>query len=306
MSLALARFQARQARVLEDRQQNPLSVLRAAMEDERQKGSFKALCEDWYRVEVQARGLKHPGVPRRYLDKYLVPKLGRLAARDITPADVARMLDDLKGRAPTAANNLLRFTQRIFAFGVRRRIAPSNPAADFPPRLDADETERARSRALGTDELPQLLEKMRETANFSLAPPPNSASVHAARGTSPRAARDCHLQQKGWQPQQGLACTCEIDHRHYRTLPERNRIRQQRIRIQHHISPRNGGARSIGLPGTRSDPIPPRPLTQQSALRSRATHRIEDLRKVTDTKRPAQTRRQTQSPAPTACQSRNP
>lgn len=101
MSLALARIEARQPRVLLDTQQNPLSVRRAALEEERQKGSFKALCEDWYRAEVQARGLKHPGVPRRYLDKYLLPKLGRIAASDITPADVARVLDDLKGRAPT-------------------------------------------------------------------------------------------------------------------------------------------------------------------------------------------------------------
>ena len=166
MSLALARIEARQARVLLDKQQNPLSVRRAALEEERQKGSFKALCEDWYRAEVQARGLKHPAVPRRYLDKYLLPKLGRLAASDVTPADVARVLDELKGRAPTAANDLLRFTRRIFAFGVRRRLVTSNPAADFSPRLDAGGTERARSRALGADELAQLFEKLRETANF--------------------------------------------------------------------------------------------------------------------------------------------
>lgn len=80
--------------------------------------------------------------------------------------DVARALDDLKGCAPTAANDLLRFTRRIFAFGVRRRIVPSNPAADFSPRLDAGGTERPRSRALGADELARLFEKMRETANF--------------------------------------------------------------------------------------------------------------------------------------------
>jgi integrase len=166
MSLALARIEARQARVLLDKQQNPLSVRRAALEEERQKGSFKALCEDWYRAEVQARGLKHPAVPRRYLDKYLLPKLGRLAASDVTPADVARVLDEIKGRAPTAANDLLRFTRRIFAFGVRRRLVTSNPAADFSPRLDAGGTERARSRALGADELARLFEKMRETANF--------------------------------------------------------------------------------------------------------------------------------------------
>jgi hypothetical protein len=42
------------------------------------------------RIEArQARGLKHPAVPRRYLDKYLLPKLGRLPACEITPADLA-------------------------------------------------------------------------------------------------------------------------------------------------------------------------------------------------------------------------
>ncbi|HWL64138.1 MAG TPA: integrase arm-type DNA-binding domain-containing protein [Steroidobacteraceae bacterium] len=166
MALAQARIEARQARVLLDRQQNPLSVRRAALDEERQKGSFKALCEDWYRTEVQARGLKHPGVPRRYLDKYLVPKLGRMAASEVTPADVARLLDCIKGRAPTAANDLLRFTRRIFAFGVRRRLVTSNPAADFSPRLDAGGTERPRSRALSFDEIARLFESARETPNF--------------------------------------------------------------------------------------------------------------------------------------------
>ena len=166
MSLAQARIEARQARVLLDKQQNPLDVRRAALAQERQKGSFKVLCEDWYRAEVQARGLKHPAVPRRYLDKYLLPKLGRLPASDITPSDIARLLDELKGRAPTAANDLLRFTRRIFAFGVRRRFVPSNPAADFSPRLDAGGTERPRSRTLSFDELAQLFEKIRGTPNF--------------------------------------------------------------------------------------------------------------------------------------------
>lgn len=166
MALAQARIEARQARVLLDRQQNPLSVRRAALAEERRKGSFKALCEDWYRAEVQARGLKHPAVPRRHLDRYLLPKFGRLAASDITPADIARLLDELKGRAPTAANDLLRFTRRIFAFGVRRRFVLSNPAADFSPRLDAGGIERPRSRALSLDELAQLFEAIRRTPNF--------------------------------------------------------------------------------------------------------------------------------------------
>jgi integrase len=105
-------------------------------------------------------------VPRRYLDNYLLPKLGRLPACEITPADVTRMLDEIKGRAPTGANDLLRFTRRIFAFGVLRRFLQGNAAADFTPRLDAGGTERARSRALSTDELAHLFEKIRGTPSF--------------------------------------------------------------------------------------------------------------------------------------------
>ncbi len=165
MPLAQARIEARAARVLLDKQQNPLSVRRTALAEERQKGSFKTLCEDWYRAEVQARGLKYPTVPRRYLDKYLLPKLGALPASEITPSDIARLLDGIKARVPTAANDLLRFTRRIFAFGVRRRLVTSNPAADFSPRLDAGGTERPRSRALSLDELAQLFERMRKTPN---------------------------------------------------------------------------------------------------------------------------------------------
>lgn len=166
MPLAMARIEARQARVLLDKQQDPMHLRRAAKAEERQRGSFQELCEDWFRAEVEGRGIKHPAVPRRYLDKYLLPKLGRVAAVDVTPSDVARLIDAVKVRAPAAANDLLRYVRRIFAFGVRRRIVPNNPAADFSPRLDGGGTERPRSRALSTDELAELFESIRKTETF--------------------------------------------------------------------------------------------------------------------------------------------
>jgi len=166
MSLAQARIEARQARVLLDKQQDPLSARRAAEAEQRQRGSFRELCEEWFRSEITGRRLKHPSVPRRHLDKYLLPKLARTAAVDVTPADIARVIDEIKGRAPTAANDLLRFVRRIFAFGVRRRMVLKNPAADFSPRLDGGGTERPRRRALSLDELAQLFEKIREAPRF--------------------------------------------------------------------------------------------------------------------------------------------
>ena len=166
MLLAQARVEARQARVLLDKQQNPLAVRRARQDEQRHRGTFGELCEGWYRTEIEGHGLKHPAVPRRYLNKYLLPELGRQAAGDITAADIARVLDGIKERAPTAANDLLRFTRRIFAFGVRRHIVHGSPASDFTPRLDAGGTERPRSRALGQEELAKLFDAIRQTPNF--------------------------------------------------------------------------------------------------------------------------------------------
>lgn len=179
MPLADARTEARKARVLIDQGQNPKAVRRAAIDSERRRGTFRELAEDWYRVEIEKRGLKHPHIPRRHLDNYLLPEFGDRTPADIHAADVARLLDRVKDGTkvrvnghvrerggPTSANDLLRFTSRIFAFGVRRRVLTGNPAADFTPRLDAGGTERPRKRALSREELVQLFGAIRETPTF--------------------------------------------------------------------------------------------------------------------------------------------
>jgi hypothetical protein len=61
MSLAEARIEARQARVLLDKQQDPLSVRRAAEAEQRQRGSFRELCEAWYRSEITGAWAQTPG-----------------------------------------------------------------------------------------------------------------------------------------------------------------------------------------------------------------------------------------------------
>lgn len=93
MLLAMARIEARQARAARQAARPHAYTRRAAKAEERQRGvPFKELCEDWFHAEVEGRGIKHPAVPRRYLDKYqyLLPKLGRMAAVDVTPSDIAR------------------------------------------------------------------------------------------------------------------------------------------------------------------------------------------------------------------------
>ena len=102
-------------------------------------------------MEIAGR-VKNPEGPRRYIDKYLVPKFGAKHPAEITPEEAARLLGRVGRKAPTAANDLLRYMKRIFRFGVRRRRLPVSPVSDFNSR-DAGGVERHRDRALSQDEL---------------------------------------------------------------------------------------------------------------------------------------------------------
>jgi hypothetical protein len=127
MPLADARMEARKARVLLDKGQDPMAVKGAAEDHARGRGTFRELAEDWFRSEILARKLKHPEIPRRHLDNYLLPEFPRVPPGDVHASDIARLLDKVKQRAPTAANDLLRFASRIFAFGVRRKVVTGEP-----------------------------------------------------------------------------------------------------------------------------------------------------------------------------------
>ena len=169
MSLADARIQARAKRTLVDRQVDPLDerneAKRARVEvDQRERSSFKALAMDWYETEICHR-IKYPQIPLRYINRQLLPAFGSMQPSEVTPADAARLLARVSRKTPAAANDLLRFKKRIFRFGVRRRLLPISPVADFVSR-DAGGPERPRERALSQDELVILLKAMRESPVF--------------------------------------------------------------------------------------------------------------------------------------------
>jgi integrase len=172
MSLAAARIEAREKRLMLDKRRDPLFVKqeaeeaqRAAIAAQKARQTFRDLAEDWYSTEIDPRRLKHPKVPRRYLDKYLLPAFGERVPAEITAADAARLLAQVRKSAPTAANDLLRFMRRVFRFGVRRHVLASNPVADFD-QSDAGGPERARKRALSVEELGRLFKALRDSPSF--------------------------------------------------------------------------------------------------------------------------------------------
>lgn len=168
MTLAEARMEARKARVMLDKQEDPLVTREAARAEFQRRASFSTLCEDWFTSEVLGRSVKKPQAIRSLLDMYIIPSLGKKPVVEIKPMDVTRMLDGVKKRFPTTANAMLRVTRRVFSFGVRRRIVLSNPTFDLNQRLDAGGTEKSRSRALNLDELARLFAAFRNS--LALAP----------------------------------------------------------------------------------------------------------------------------------------
>src|SRR6185437_10615703 len=166
MSLADARIEALEKQkdpLLE--KQTVVEQQRAALVAQKARGKFRELAEDWFATEIQGRHLRHPEVPRRHLDNYLLPEFGDHVPAEITPADAARLLARVSKRAPTSSNDLLRFMRRVFRFGVRRHLLVSNPVADFDQQ-DAGGPERKRRSSLSRSELERLFKALRESPSF--------------------------------------------------------------------------------------------------------------------------------------------
>jgi Arm DNA-binding domain len=109
MELADARKAARAKRTLVDAGRDPLLEKQSEIDAQlkasaakKARGKLKELAEDWYETEIKGGRLKHPAVPRRYLDKYMLPEFGDTVPAEITPAMAARLLARVGKKAPAA------------------------------------------------------------------------------------------------------------------------------------------------------------------------------------------------------------
>ncbi len=169
MPLGDARVEARRARVLLDKGSDPMSERRAKFQAVQKQRSCGQLAEDWYSAEVLHGGIKHPQVARRHLDRYLLPSLGSMMAAEVTADDVGKMLGRIRTKFPTAANDLLRYTKRVFDYGLRRQWLQSNPASLLSPKRDAGGLESPRTRSLSERELQQLFRVADRAPSFGEA-----------------------------------------------------------------------------------------------------------------------------------------
>ncbi|KMW60722.1 putative integrase protein [Candidatus Rhodobacter oscarellae] len=64
---------------------------------------------------------------RSYLDRHILPVLGKMKARDVRPSDIQALHNRLK-KTPYQANRVLALLSKIFSLSVRWDMRPDNPA----------------------------------------------------------------------------------------------------------------------------------------------------------------------------------
>ena len=121
------------------------------------------LADEYFERNILGRW-KHPNIVRSRIENDIKPNIGRMPAESVKPRDIDAMLQAVNRRgARTVANDVLRWTKRIFDFGIKRHVVEHNPAAAFD-HTDAGGKEEARNRWLNTEELGKLFQAMQDKA----------------------------------------------------------------------------------------------------------------------------------------------
>ena len=133
----------------------------AKIEAEKAAWTVSHLCDQFYERVILPKW-KHADIVRRRIENDIKPKMGKMKAEDVKPRDIDEMLQAIVLRgAPTVANDVLRWTKRIFDFAIKRHVVETNPASAFDPS-DAGGKEQSRDRWLTREEIIQLFQAMRD------------------------------------------------------------------------------------------------------------------------------------------------
>lgn len=138
----------------------------AKIEVEKNAIRVSQLAAEYFERQILPRW-KHPDTLRRRLDKDINPRIGKMKVEDVKPRHIDDMLKAIVDRgAPTVATDVLRWTRRIFDYGIKRHILAVNPCSAFEIS-DAGGKEVSRDRWLSRDELIKLFQAMRTAKGFS-------------------------------------------------------------------------------------------------------------------------------------------
>jgi integrase len=126
----------------------------------KQAGTVTELAELWLDHAIRPKH-KHPQVTERVIKRDIIPTLGKKPPKEVTRAEVTRLLAKIKASGrPTIANDALRYMRAIFGYGEVLGMVEKNPA-DGIAQGHAGGKENARTRVLSQMEIAKLFKAMR-------------------------------------------------------------------------------------------------------------------------------------------------
>ena len=157
LSLTKARArQAEAAEILEVDEKDPGADLVKTKRANRDAPTVNDLAADY--MEKHAKRKKRSWrQDEYYLDRDILPAIGRKKAVDVVRKDIISILDDIVQRgAPIAANRALSVIRKMFRFGVSQDIIPHNPCE----AIEEPSKERKCDRVLDEHEIKTLWNKL--------------------------------------------------------------------------------------------------------------------------------------------------
>lgn len=128
-----------------------------------QAGLFSALADEWYQRKVeQGRAELTLAKMRMYLDKDILPALGKKPVGDITRADCKALQQAVEGRgAEVAAKKIRGWLNEIFNYAIAHDLIDDNPAINLKAIAKVAPKEQQFAHLL-EDDLPDFLRALRQ------------------------------------------------------------------------------------------------------------------------------------------------
>ena len=150
-SLKEAREEARKARQIIDRGDDPAALKAEKKVDARNPTTVKAVVADFIeKYHRRHRKNRTAEEIRRMFDRHVLPVWGSRDIKSIRKADIIRLIDTVSEKAsPTRANRVLANVRKFFSWAAERDLVPASPVTGV--KNPGKETER--DRVLTDDEV---------------------------------------------------------------------------------------------------------------------------------------------------------
>lgn len=158
ISLSDARKLAAEKRVEVDKGADLATKKRLEKIERAQANSFRELAEDYMTRAASSLSAKYQSETRRYLNKDILPRIGGIPAKDVTPADIVVMIERIAQRSQASARAAFTMVSSMFDHGVGKHLVTGNPCAllKVSAIIGKERTPRARVN-LNDDQLRVLL-----------------------------------------------------------------------------------------------------------------------------------------------------